>query len=135
ASYNSRAYLVEAVESALAQEGITAEVLIVDDGSSDGSDGLARERAESDPRIRMLSTPRKLGPGGARNIALKEMRGRWFAVLDSDDLLLPGRSRRLLEQAEASGADLVADDLIVFGNGREERFIGNSAPGQQWVSL
>ncbi|GGB75636.1 hypothetical protein GCM10010833_33600 [Blastomonas aquatica] len=115
ASYNSRPYLISAVRSALAQQGITLEVLIVDDGSTDGSIEDARQLAHDDDRVRLLQTTHNLGPAGARNMAIDQMRGQWYAVLDSDDLLTPGRSLALLDLAELHQADLVADNLLVFG--------------------
>lgn len=117
ASYNSRPYLISAVRSALSQQGITLEVLIVDDGSTDGSIEDARQLARSDDRVRLLQTPYNLGPAGARNMAIDHMQGQWYAVLDSDDLLTPGRSLALLDLAERHQADLVADNLLVFGDG------------------
>lgn len=136
ASWNSRQYLVEAVESALGQEGVAVEVLIVDDGSTDGSDALAEDLARQDARVRFFRTPRNLGPAGARNIALQEMRGRWFGVLDSDDLIRPARSRRLLALAEEAGAQIVADDLILFSTTDPgTKFLGAYWPADGMLTL
>lgn len=120
ASYNSAAFLDQAIASALAQRGVAVEVIVVDDHSSDDSLALARRWAESDARVRALQTERNLGPGGARNVALAAARGRWFAVLDSDDLLHPARSEHLLAHAEATGAEMVADDLLLFDDARQQ---------------
>ncbi len=128
ASYNSGKYLEECVNSALAQNDIDCEVVIVDDGSSDGSDLLAERMAQADPRIRFFRTPSNRGPGGARNIALEQMQGDWYAVLDSDDLLEPDRSARLIAAAQAHNAQMVADDLQLFGEGMETtQFLENSS--------
>lgn len=121
ACYNAGDYLVPAVTSALAQKEVRVEVLIVDDGSTDGSIAVAESLVRADPRVRLLQTPVNSGPAGARNIALSEMRGEWFAVLDADDLVLPDRSRALIDLAEQEGADLVADNLVVFGEGIAEK--------------
>lgn len=118
ASYNARAFLADAVASALGQRGVDVEVIVVDDGSHDGSLDLAEALSATDPRVRVLRTTRNLGPGGARNRALNAALGTWFAVLDSDDLLHPDRSLRLLAEAERSGADLIADDLLLFDDAR-----------------
>lgn len=120
ACYNAMPYLDEAIASALGQRDVAVEILVVDDGSSDGSLECARGWAARDPRVRVLRTPHNAGPGGARNLAIANMRGEWYAVLDSDDLLLPDRSRLLIDTANAQGADLVADDLAVFGDGLTE---------------
>jgi succinoglycan biosynthesis protein ExoO len=126
ASYNSSAFLEDAVRSALAQRDVAIEILIVDDGSTDGSDALAADLAREDPRIRALRTPSNAGPAAARNVALDEMRGEWFAILDSDDILLPDRTARLLDLARRTGADMVADDLAIFSGDPDtgESFLG-----------
>lgn len=118
ASYNAAPFLTDAVESALRQTGVIVEVLIVDDGSSDDSVAIADAIAWRDPRVRVFRTPRNLGPAGARNIGIAKARGAWLAVLDSDDLLHPMRSARLLAEAAASGADMIADDLLLFDHDR-----------------
>jgi succinoglycan biosynthesis protein ExoO len=137
ACYNALPYLDQAIGSALAQKDVGVEVLVVDDGSSDGSRERAAELAAADPRIRLLTTPVNSGPGGARNLAIDAMRGRWLAVLDSDDLILSERTRTLIDAAEAAGADLVADDLVIFGDGLpDETFLAKDwASGGGWMTL
>lgn len=121
ASYNCLPYLADAVRSALDQRAVDVEVIIVDDASTDGSWVLAKSLAKSDNRIRAFRLPKNLGPAGARNVALDEARGRWFAILDSDDLLHPDRSSRLIEEALGADADMVADDLLLFDEARLAR--------------
>ena len=115
ACFNSQPFLCEAVQSALAQTGVDVEVLIVDDGSSDDSLCAARRMAEQDPRVRVFQTPMNGGPSAARNIAIHEMQGDWFAILDSDDWIEPNRSRLLIDIANETSSDLIADNLRVFG--------------------
>jgi len=119
ACYNAQPFLRDAIESALNQRDVDVEVLVVDDGSADTSLEEAKRLAATDPRVRVFQTPQNGGPAAARNIALEEMRGQWFAILDSDDLIDPERSARLLDMAEREGADLIADNLVVFGEGME----------------
>lgn len=119
ACHNAGALLAPAVASALAQRGVAVEVVIVDDGSSDGSLERAHAMAAADPRVRVARTPVNGGPAAARNVALDLATGRWLAVLDSDDLLHPDRSAVLIAAAEADGADLVCDDLLEFRHAGE----------------
>lgn len=137
ACYNAMPHLPYAIESALMQSNVNVEVLIVDDGSSDGSLECAQDLAAQDSRVVVHRTPVNSGPGGARNIALNVMKGSWYAVLDSDDLIDPDRARILIEAAEEAGADLIADDLLVFGEGIEEqRFLSADWPaGGRWLEL
>lgn len=80
--YNVEAYVAEAVESVLAQTFADFELIIVDDGSQDRSIALCR--AFADPRIRIVSQANR-GLAGARNTGIAHARGRFIALLDSDD--------------------------------------------------
>lgn len=138
AAYNCEQFLADAVASALSQN-VDLEVLIVDDASTDGTAQVAERLAGADPRVRLLRLPANAGPAGARNMALDHARGRWFAILDGDDLMEAGRLRSLLTLAEQDDADLVADDLTLFYEGGEtkpHRFLTNRTPGgREWLSL
>lgn len=120
ACFNAELYLENAVRSALGQRDIDLEVILVDDHSTDESLKLANRLAEKDRRLRVLQTPANTGPGGARNVGIKAMRGLWYAMLDCDDAFEPKRCRTLIDTADKVGADLIADDLLVFGDGLED---------------
>ncbi|KIV76772.1 Putative N-acetylgalactosaminyl-diphosphoundecaprenol glucuronosyltransferase [Bacillus mycoides] len=66
-------------------------MLIVDDASTDHSAVKIKEMIEGDSRIRLLSLEENMGAAKARNIAIKEARGRYIAFLDSDDIWLPNK--------------------------------------------
>ncbi|MDZ3830811.1 MAG: glycosyltransferase [Sphingopyxis sp.] len=84
--YNVEAYVAEAIDSVLAQSFAYFELLIVDDGGSDRSIDICRSYTDS--RIRIISQPNR-GLAGARNTGINEARGRYIALLDSDDRWLP----------------------------------------------
>lgn len=88
-AYNAESYLREAVESVLAQSFSDFELLIVDDGSTDGTLQLARTLGAADPRVRVFPSSCNQGQPTARNEALHQARGRFFALLDSDDAWEP----------------------------------------------
>jgi succinoglycan biosynthesis protein ExoO len=69
--------------------------------------------------VRLFRQASNGGPGGARNRALDEARGRWMAVFDSDDLMAPDRLETLVARAEADWCDIVVDNLTVFDDGDE----------------
>jgi glycosyltransferase involved in cell wall biosynthesis len=85
-TYNTGRYLPETLESVFAQSHPAAEVIVVDDGSSD--DTTAQVARFEDERVRLLRQENS-GPGAARNLAIIAGRGRYVSMLDSDDLWLP----------------------------------------------
>ncbi|MGH6955487.1 MAG: glycosyltransferase family 2 protein, partial [Caulobacteraceae bacterium] len=137
AAFNCARFIEGAIESALAQDLRDIEVLVVDDGSEDDTALRAQRMAERDSRVRVESRGRLGGPGAARNRALEMARGEWFAVLDGDDLMHPARLDRLTARAIADGAEIAADDLLVFDDAdpsRTHRFLrGRRARGPTWL--
>jgi glycosyltransferase involved in cell wall biosynthesis len=99
-TYN-RAHLVcEAIGSALAQTYRNVEVLVVDDGSTDGTRQALERRFGADPRMRVVAQEHG-GPGPARNLGIRSTRGSLIAFLDSDDLWLPEKLARQVAQLRA----------------------------------
>lgn len=98
--FNKAPHVEAAVRSALGQTLSPRELLVIDDGSTDG--GLDVVRAIDDPRLTVLTRSRP-GPGGyaARNHGIRHARGEWVAFLDADDLWLP---HHLADMAEAVAA-------------------------------
>jgi succinoglycan biosynthesis protein ExoO len=137
ATFNAEAYLRLAVQSALDQTIIDLEVIVVDDGSTDGTLALAYALAAEDCRIRVEKLARNGGPSMARNRALELARGRWLAVLDSDDAFERDRLRRLIAKAEEQQADIIADNLVLFDTDDPEQASFYLAPERcsGWLSL
>ncbi|MEO1468941.1 MAG: glycosyltransferase family 2 protein [Pseudomonadota bacterium] len=127
AAYQAEAFVTKAIASALDQAGLVVEVLISDDASRDDTVAVAEAEAANDPRIRVLRAPRNGGPSVARNRAIDAARGRWIAVLDSDDRFLPGRLARMVAFAEDRGAD-IAFDLFAECDVAGNRIGGKIAP-------
>jgi glycosyltransferase involved in cell wall biosynthesis len=100
-TYNGARYLRAGVESVLNQQGVDFELIVIDDGSSDGSDRILAQIATSDPRLRVVTQPNAgLTRALIRGCALA--RGRYIARHDGDDLSLPGR---LLKECMLLDAD------------------------------
>jgi glycosyltransferase involved in cell wall biosynthesis len=87
-AYNAMRFLPQTVASVLAQTFQDCELLIVDDGSTDGTLDAARALAQTDGRVRVVTQSNR-GAAAARNLAMRHARGEFFAFLDSDDLWLP----------------------------------------------
>ncbi|WP_227271322.1 glycosyltransferase family 2 protein [Roseobacter weihaiensis] len=107
AAYNAQDTLARAVRSALS-EPETAEVIVVDDASGDATCAVAGHLAQADTRVRLMTSRANQGPAAARNRALDAATAEYVAILDSDDVFLPGRLARLLA---CDGADMVADNI------------------------
>ncbi|WP_102859720.1 glycosyltransferase [Phaeobacter inhibens] len=114
ANHQGARYLRAALASVRAQTYDDWELIVADDGSSDGSVEILQDAAAQDARVRVLLWETPSGPAAARNRALAVARGAWLAICDSDDIMHPDRLRRLLLAAQALGADAVADDMIHF---------------------
>lgn len=103
--------LATAIDSALAQKDVRIEVIVVDDSSPDETLALARTFAQKDARVRVLHLEKNGGPSAARNAGIAAAKGRWVAVLDSDDAMLPNRLAQMIRLAEERCADIVFDDF------------------------
>ncbi|MFQ6547505.1 glycosyltransferase family 2 protein [Aestuariibius sp. 2305UL40-4] len=113
AAYNAEATLARAIRSALAQPE-AAEVIVVDDASPDTTLEIARDEAARDARVKPLSLARNSGPGAARNLGLDSATSDFVAVLDADDVFLPGRLARLLA---CQDAEMIADNILFATQG------------------
>lgn len=120
ANFNGAPFLEDCLRSACRQSFQEIEVIVVDDASTDASVEIVTRLMTCDPRIRLLTSERNGGPGAARNKALAVASGEWIAVLDNDDMLHPDRLARLIEAAERDGADIAADDLLIFDHRQQE---------------
>jgi glycosyltransferase involved in cell wall biosynthesis len=108
--YDVEAYLPEALDSVLAQSHRALEVVVVDDGSTDGSGALADDYAARDPRVRVVHTANR-GLGAARNEGVRHATGEILAFADSDDVVPPDAYRTLLRQLTGTGSDFVTGSV------------------------
>ena len=110
-TFNSAAFVGEAVASALAQEGVAVRVFVVADGSTDGTlDALPR-----DARVASLRQPANAGPAAVRNRGIAAGLAPLVALLDADDVWLPGKlARQAAALAARPGAALSCTDFFDF---------------------
>lgn len=105
------AYLAEAIESVLAQEDVTLELRIYDNGSSDGSFAVY-ERYRSDPRVLVASNPPGAHYYDSMNRALAETEARWFVPWCADDVMLPHNIASKLAAALIANAELACAPVV-----------------------
>lgn len=133
--YKVEEYLEKCVQSILAQTERDFELILVDDGSPDRCGALCDSLAQTDPRIRVIHQENQ-GLGGARNTGIREARGDWLLLVDSDDWIEP----KILEKAMEAGLREEAD-LVMFAfrtvdeQGRELGVFREDMPKERGIGL
>ena len=108
--YNVENYLPKCLDSLLATEGIdNAEIILIDDGSTDSSGQIAEEYSQKHPNIRVIHKVNE-GPSAARNIGIKEACGRYISFCDSDDEVVPDLYKRIVKMASDADYDMIVWD-------------------------
>lgn len=114
ANFNGASFIEGALASVLNQTLADLEIVVVDDGSTDDSVARITAVAATDARVRLFRREASGGPAAARNLALDQARGRWLAIVDSDDLIHRDRIARLVDHATRDAVDIAIDDLLIF---------------------
>ncbi len=113
--YNARRWIRQAIQSALNQRGVEPEVIVVDDGSTDGTletlQGL-------DKRVRVIEGSHQ-GANHARNLILENANSEWVQYLDADDYLEPGKISTQLHEADHT-ADVIYSPVLIETDGERE---------------
>lgn len=119
-TYNRSKQIEHAVRSVLAQTHSNLEVIVVDDGSTDGTAQIIKECARKDPRIRLIEHGQRKGAQAARNTGILAARGKWIAFLDSDDQWFPDSLEVRLEMAARRGVHVVHSECYILDRGDAE---------------
>lgn len=115
-AYRAERTIRRALMSVLEQTVQPSEIVIVDDGSDDGTLAAAREISERSKSIRFdIRSQANRGAGSARNVAIAASTGAFMAFLDADDEWLPTKLERSLDVLGQTGADIVSHDFIAVG--------------------
>jgi len=125
AAWKAAAFVERAARSALTSTGVAVEVVVVDDASPDETWDVLQRLAATDSRIVIDRLTTNGGPSAARNRAITLAKGRYVAVLDADDTMLPDRLALLVGLADKQNADLIVDNMtevdadgLTIGTGR-----------------
>lgn len=116
--YNVAAYLPQCLDSLLGQDYPALEILLVDDGSRDGSGAICDAYAAKDSRIKVIHQ-KNGGAAAAKNTALRAATGDYLSFVDSDDYLEPGVYRYMTELLESTGSDV---GIFAFRNAFRSHF-------------
>ena len=120
-NYNYANYIEETLKSAILQDYVNIEIIIVDDGSTDNSKEVIKNFIKNHPdsNINLISRGNK-GIAFSRNEAIKKSNGEYFIFLDSDDLLPESYISKMFEVMQKTGAGVVYGEMKHFG---DENFI------------
>ena len=111
--YNGEAFLDQCLESIVVQDYARLEIIIVDDGSTDGTAAISDRWAERDSRVRVIHQPNG-GHSAARNAGLEAMSGELMMMVDSDDVLHPDFVTVLLDLMRRHDADIAVGGYVAF---------------------
>lgn len=111
--YNTEQYLVECLESILKQTYSNIEVILVDDGSIDQSGNICDQFARNDSRIRVFHKQNE-GVAIAKNFGIKQARGEYIVIVDSDDMIEERMIQVLYDQARTHQADIVIGNYCIY---------------------
>lgn len=115
--YNTKKFLTRCVNSILKQSYENLEVIIIDDGSTDGSAQVCDELSKSDKRVRVIHQKNK-GIATTRNIGIENATGYYISFVDSDDYLEKDLYKNLIENNESESNILIFDYEICDVNGK-----------------
>lgn len=105
-AYRARNYIEAAVRSVMAQTLTDWELIVIDDCSGDETPELVRALEREDDRIRLVCNEQNMGVARTRNRGMDLARGKYIALLDSDDVWLPEKLERQLARMDREGADV-----------------------------
>lgn len=136
-AFQAAPYVAEAIESVLAQEHAAFELLVMDDGSTDGT-WKELQNFKKDPRVRLFRSRRNRGQGKTRNHLLRFARGVYISPCDADDIMLPGNLARLSKILDANPeVGAVYGDLLTLETHPERGllrvpFLTGNDPASGW---
>ena len=106
-AYNAETFIRDAIDSVRTQTIIDWELLVIDDCSKDETCSIVEEIAYIDSRVKLLRNEKNMGAAGSRNRGLDIFRGKYVALLDSDDYWYPNMLEKMLYRAAETEADII----------------------------
>lgn len=115
--YKAKDTIERAVRSVMDQTQLPAQVIVVDDHSDDPATELALDRLSAKfPEVQVVSLPRNVGPGGARNAGMARATQEYIAFLDADDIWLPEKIETQIRQMKRPGAAPICGHHLVLNS-------------------
>ena len=113
--HNVERYIAECLDSLFSQHGVSLEVILVNDGSTDNTADIVRSYMKEHNNLHMYDISQQ-GPGYARNYGVRRARGEFIAFLDADDKLVPGIYRRMIRAARNNDAEVCICNAARFNS-------------------
>lgn len=113
-AFNASEFIDRCLKSILNQRGVSLEVIVVDDGSTDDTVEKANQHSHGDKPVTVLTGPNE-GPARARNRGVSAARGKYITFADSDDEVLADAYSRLVDSLERTGSDIATGAYVRFG--------------------
>ena len=134
--YNVKDYLPKCINSVLAQDFEDYEVILIDDGSTDGESGAICDRyaAAHPERIRAIHKPNG-GVGEARNVGIEAAQGEYLIFIDSDDYIAPDMFRVLADAVARFGSDIIGFGAALEANGVVVKELVDPLPADRTFTL
>lgn len=111
--YNVEPFLEQCLESIVGQSYQNLEILLINDGSTDGSLAIAQEYERRDPRVRVINKKNE-GYGASCNLGLKLAQGSYFCIVEPDDYIREDMVSILMGEAKRLGSDIVKAKFKIF---------------------
>lgn len=130
-AYNASKYIRETLDSLLAQTYKDFEIIVVDDGSTDDTVQIVEEYVKKDDRVRLIKNEHG-GVSVARNTGVEAAKYPWVAIMDSDDIAMPNRLERQLEEATKDPEVVLwASHVLNIGPNGEKIDIDHKGPASK----
>lgn len=121
-AFNAEKYISESIKSVQQQTFTNWELIVVDDGSTDGTASIVKELQQIDARINYIYQPNKK-QAAARNTGMKAGKGEWIAFLDSDDLWMPNKLESQVRIVSNNKVDFVfSSGYYLYDNDKLEPY-------------
>ena len=119
--YNSEKYLEQCIESIINQKYSNLEIILVNDGSVDGSLKICEKYAKKDNRIKVIDKKNE-GVSVARNVGMEVSSGQWISFIDSDDWIDPDMFEKMLAKSKDDDFDVIMCNCYINKNNNEAYF-------------
>ena len=139
--YNKREFIIECLESIVAQSSTDWECIIVDDGSTDGSAEVVSDFIKLHPGRWNLLKQKNSGPSSARNLGILNSTGKYIALLDADDLWFPDKLKlQSIFMEQNLEIDLCVTNYLIFDSKNRASFRGVRSPSinkliSRWLDM